>query len=116
MTAKRKSPTRKGKGTRRKAEAERLAEFLREETKVTDSPDVLVPKTASQQVLEGIRDRLVLALKDPRKEILGRAERVVLESGKRLLQVNREYGLSLSGLVRSGARILWSVPKRPNRD
>ena len=102
------------KRTKRKPEAARLTSLLNEAAahpKTAPSPEVLVPPQRRDWVGETVAQIRKVA-STPRRELLGQAEKAVVYQARRLLKANAQYGLSVSGLVRSGAMFLFSIPGR----
>lgn len=109
--------TTKKKISKKKKEADELTAFLNEAAAPAPAPapEVLVPGKEQDWVGEKIEKIRSLASL-PKKELIGRAEKAVVKQARRFLKANAEYGISVSGLVRTGALFLLSFPlKRQER-
>lgn len=98
----------------RKPESARLTSLLNEAAatpKGAPAPEVLVPPQKLDWVNQTVAQWRKVA-STPRAEMLEKAEAVVVRQARRLLKANAEYGISLSGLVRTGAMFLLSIPSR----
>jgi hypothetical protein len=100
----------------RRREADDLTALLNEAAAAPSAPpEVLVPGTSRDWVGDKV-ERLKKIAATPKGQLLGQAEQALVRQARRLLKANEEHGLSLSGLVRTGARLFFSVPsKRQDR-
>lgn len=111
MTRKRK------RKTSRKKEVDRLTDLLNQgvrEAPAEPRPEVLVPGAEGRA--RRAMERIQRAVASPREEIFARAEKIVVGQARRLLKWNEEYGLSVSGLIRTGALIFMSFPLKRERN
>ncbi len=110
--------TKKKKSSRKatkKREADQLTAFLNEAAVAAPTPEVLVPGKDQDWVGEKVEQLRSLAAL-PKKELIGRAEKAVVQQARKFLKANAECGISVSGLVRTSALFLLSFPlKRHER-
>ncbi len=106
--------TKKKRG-RKKSETDKLASLLNEAAATPhETPEVLVPGPTDWvgSALEELRK----VAATPRSELIEKAEQAFMKQARRVLKANEQYGLSLSGIVRTGAMFLLRFPLKRQQE